>query len=364
MNSYRINKKAPHEDSRETLDSIHEQKIREFQDQYLELPQLEKKLENLKLMYTNKQTSDIQDEIKYMEKHIYKIKNKEYESEYLLDAAPFLLEYTKPVEEDVDDGGNYENSVILGFVNKKKISNKGKICEDYINVCINNVRVEEKKNYDDNLVCECGGIRSVIPKEAIASCTVCGSSVEYQDFTTHKQYSEEIEVLSPFSYKRINHFKEWLSQIQAKETAHVPDEIIEKLLVELKKDRITNIGLITKQRIKGYLKKLKLNNYYDNIPNIIYKITGIKPKRINKQLESKLIDMFCGIQHAFEKHCPKDRKNFLSYSYTLHKMCQLLGKDEHVQNFELLKSREKLYLQDSVWEKICREKNWDYYPSL
>ena len=70
------------------------------------------------------------------------------------------------------------------------------------------------------------------------------------------------------------------------------------------------------------------------------------------------------IQSPFIKHCPKDRKNFLSYSYVLHKFIQLLGLDEYLVNFPLLKSREKLYQQDKIWKMICQELNWEFIKSI
>ena len=66
----------------------------------------------------------------------------------------------------------------------------------------------------------------------------------------------------------------------------------------------------------------------------------------------------------FYKHCPKNRKNFLSYSYVLHKFVELLGLDEFLPSFPLLKSREKLHQQDLIWEKICRDLGWEFIRSL
>jgi hypothetical protein len=30
----------------------------------------------------------------------------------------------------------------------------------------------------------------------------------------------------------------------------------------------------------------------------------------------------------------------------------------------LLKSRDKLKIQDKIWEKICEELDWPFYPSI
>lgn len=70
--------------------------------------------------------------------------------------------------------------------------------------------------------------------------------------------------------------------------------------------------------------------------------------------------MFQAIQAPFEKHCPPDRKNFLSYSYCLYKFCELLRMDEYLNHFSLLKGRDKLYRQDEIFRKICQELNWQF----
>ena len=77
-----------------------------------------------------------------------------------------------------------------------------------------------------------------------------------------------------------------------------------------------------------------------------------------QELEDKLRLMFHAIQAPFEKHKPENRKNFLSYSFCLYKLCELLGHDEYLPCFPLLKSKEKLYVQDQIWFKICDELRW------
>ena len=73
--------------------------------------------------------------------------------------------------------------------------------------------------------------------------------------------------------------------------------------------------------------------------------------------------MFDAIQGPFKKHCPPDRKNFLSYSYCLHKFCELLGYDNFLQYFMLLKGVEKLRKQDAIFSNICEELDWQFIPS-
>ena len=169
--------------------------------------------------------------------------------------------------------------------------------------------------------------------------------------------------MSYFAYKRINHFNEWLAQFQAKESTDIPEEVYEKILVELKKERIENMCELTPQKLREILKKLKKNKYYEHVPHIINKLNGQPPPIMTRETEEELRRMFKEIQIPFHKHCPKARKNFLSYSYVLHKFVQLLELDEFLPCFPLLKSHDKLVQQDKVWKKICQHVNWEFYPS-
>jgi|TARA_B110000977_G_C10975312_1_gene453969 hypothetical protein len=118
------------------------------------------------------------------------------------------------------------------------------------------------------------------------------------------------------------------------------------------------------EKIRGILKKNKINKYYEHIPYILNRITGRSTPQLTPELENKLRDMFREIQGPFIKHSPKNRKNFLSYSYVLHKFLEILDEDEYIKFFPLLKSREKLYQQELIWEKICKELGWQFIKSI
>jgi len=133
---------------------------------------------------------------------------------------------------------------------------------------------------------------------------------------------------------------------------------------ELKKMRVKKIDKVSLTQFKSILKKLKLNDYYEHIPYIKSKITNKPAPMISREIENEFKKMFDLIQEPFEKYCPKTRINFLSYSYVLHKFCQLLELDDYVKCFPLLKSRSKLRSQDEIWKKICKDVKWEFYPSI
>nr|QBK88888.1 MAG: late transcription factor 3-like protein [Mimivirus LCMiAC01] len=121
---------------------------------------------------------------------------------------------------------------------------------------------------------------------------------------------------------------------------------------------------MTQTDIKRILKKLGQTKYYEHRAHILSKFNGLPPPTINRETEEKLRDMFKQIQLPFQKHKPSTRKNFLSYSFVLHKFFQLLELDDLVACFQLLKSREKLRQQDAIWKNICKELDWQFIPSI
>jgi len=51
----------------------------------------------------------------------------------------------------------------------------------------------------------------------------------------------------------------------------------------------------------------------------------------------------------------------LSYSYVLYKFCELLGEDQYLPCFPLLKSKDKLYRHDVIWKKITTDLGWEFF---
>lgn len=214
---------------------------------------------------------------------------------------------------------------------------------------------------------DCNTERVLMQQEALlicpnANCMRTDNVLVDSNIPSYKDNARENT--SYYSYKRINHFNEWLAQFQAKETTDIPEDVYNRIYVELKKERISNMAKVTPSKMKEILKRLKLNKYYEHIPHITNRLNGQPAPVITRATEEKLRTMFKEIQGPFMKHCPPERKNFLSYSYVLHKFCQLLELDDFLQCFQLLKSREKLHVQDTIWEKICAELHWEFIKSV
>lgn len=213
-------------------------------------------------------------------------------------------------------------------------------------------------------MCEkCNVPMIVLASEALLGCPQCSRTRLYIQATSSRiAYGEEVEFAN-FSYKRQNHFQEWLNTFQAKESTEVPQPIVDAVMEELYKKRFRDPKKITQKKVRETMKELKLRKYYDHAPQITARITGILPPRMTPFQAEQVKLMFSAIQGPFNIHCPPERTNFLSYGYCLYKFCELLGYDEFLPCFPLLKGKDKLTAMDRIWKKICEELDWQFIPS-
>ena len=287
-----------------------------------------------------------------------------YESEmaqYIMKCMPYMNQHADDSEEMTNTDNVFNVKETVGLARKD-------IFTDYL------IKVEKKNiqgpkqssvHIDQCPKCEYSNIIHM-RSTADLVCDGCGEIVAtaMTEELTYREEQETSEKIINYSYKRENHFNEWLSQFQAQEMTNIPEEVIEQLRSELKKMKIKNLEDITHAKIRGLLKKLRLNKYYEHVPYITNILNGIKPPNMPQELEETLRIMFKDIQKPFDDNCPSERKNFLSYSYVLYKFCELLGEDDFLQYFPLLKSKEKLYQQDVIWKKICHDLRWEFIPTV
>ena len=368
--------KKCHSDKRLTIDVIHNNMINLFNEETDEIKILKEKLKKEK----DKKTID------FIENKIKKLSNvnKNKKHNYFLDNGLLLNTYYNNNGEIKKQSEIKSENNILSYFKKNE---KQDIENDKIeNQDIENNKIENTDNiidaYLSNIDDSCINTNFKDIDEVLHKCKLCDQKLDFKTnnselFCSNCGYTQTILLcndkisykdvpreISYFAYKRINHFNEWLAQFQAKETTEIPKYIYTDVINEFNKNINSDINKITYKQVREILKKLKYNKYYEHIPHIITVIGGNKAPTLLNRYEELLRNMFKEIQIPFMNNCPNERKNFLSYSYVLHKFCQLLELDDLLIHFPLLKSREKLQQQDKIWENICKDLKWQYIPSV
>jgi hypothetical protein len=356
-----------------TLDSKHKELENEFNIEATEvLPNLRAKrkylnkiLEEQASTLSIEQKLEIEDSLRDIKEQINA--SKKSKKQYYLNNNKHIFEY-------------FENKKNISMNNSKtKILNtffkiKGEEDEEQTSHIKDNVQ-KYLSNLDESFIdvnkfvistdiCQYCRKGELIPidHEGIMVCNQCHKHVQYLVENEKPSYKEPPKEACFYAYKRINHFREILAQFQAKETTQIPEEVLENIKNQIRKERI-ELSQLNNKKAKDILKKLGYNKFYEHIPFIKDKL-GIKPPVMTQELEESLCNLFMEIQGPYAKFCPDDRVNFLNYYYTVYKLCELLDQTQFLPYFPMLKDREKRIEQDEIWKKICQELDWEFIPTI
>jgi len=369
-----------------TLDGKHKEFINEFsKNEFDTIPKLKQERIDLKNQIDNldktniEQIMDMKDRIKEINELIKELKDKK--NNYFLDNSKFIFEYFENKKNITNiDPNSTTNSNKTTTSKNQMLFNFFKIQNDNQDTNINenrNKNIVQKylSNIDETFIDMNSFVRStdvcqhcfkgeLIPldDEGVLICNACAVNIPYLIENEKPSYKEPPKEVCFYAYKKINHFKEILAQFQGKETTQIPDDVIDQIHLQIKKERI-NLEQLTHYKTKEILKKLGFNKYYEHIAFIKNKL-GIKPPVFSPELEETLCNLFMETQSPYAKTCPDYRVNFLNYYYVLFKFCELLGEDQYLESIPLLKDREKLIEQDETWKKMCIELDWEFIPTV
>lgn len=164
------------------------------------------------------------------------------------------------------------------------------------------------------------------------------------------------------AYIRLNHFKEILSQFQAKETTRIPDDVLDAVRNRIKKER-KNMSEMNYTEMRNILSILGYNKYFEHI-QYINSMLGIEPPIMDEELIETLCVLFIEIQQPWAIYCPIDRTNFFNYTYILCQLCVLLDQTQYLPFIPMMKDRIKQLEQDMIWKKVCDHLDWEYFPTV
>lgn len=359
-----------------TLDSLHQGIVQTLKDSKIKQESLRDELHDLQTEISRLcSTNDINDIVKanHLQDRIREIQDElehaQPVEEYYLKNMDLLDEYYKKQDTSVNapilqskDANTFLKFFSASVPSESGLSRK-QMFDEYVQRMKLSSGPEVVQLLTEHCV-QCNVAREEISSEGILVCPRCGSE-EYalvvSDFPSFRDPPKE---RNNYAYKKINHLNEILNQFQAKESTIIPEDVMNEVIMELRKRRIHNIADLTEEDIRHILKKLNRSKYYEHRAHILSRLNGNPPPTITPEIEEKIRAMFQDIQAPFLLYCPNDRTNFLSYSYILYKFFELLELDEYKVFFPLLKSRDRLIAHDSIWRLICTYLQWEFIRSV
>jgi len=318
---------------------------------------------------------DYMDKIEETRQEIRNLRNKK--NDYLLNNSRYIFNYYEE-KQKISNGKNTKNMESMNRffkikaktedsadMNSDRYKSSKKIYQEYWK----NVEGEimHLQDYvlqtDTCLVCNQG---ELIPQEEegilICNNTACGKFILHIVDNQKPVNKEMPNEVSYTAYIRLNHFKEILSQFQAKETTKIPEEVLNAVKKRIQKER-KNISEINYKEMRNMLSILGYNKYFEHI-QYINSILGIQPPVMEDELIETLCVLFIEIQQPWALFCPITRTNFFNYTYILCQLCILLDQRQYLPYIPMMKDRIKQLEQDMIWKKVCDYLDWEYFPTV
>lgn len=220
-----------------------------------------------------------------------------------------------------------------------------------------------------------------IPKKSVFKCNNC-DCVEFEQIDNNLYRCEEcstckrvledsqsfkdadrLNMSTRYTYSKRAHFIEAIQKYQCIRTTKINNAVYVMIQKEMVKNKISKERL-TKEHIRMFLSDSKLSKHYDDMSLIYHTITEKTPPNIT-QYENELMVMFDLQEKIFDdiKH-QLGRRSSLNVNYKLMKMLQLLGHVCSPDDFNFLKTRDKIIEHDETWKIICEHAGWKFSPTL
>jgi len=344
------------------------------------IPKLQE--DKAKLQTMLKQTKMYSDEYHELKEKLEDIKTeiktlKRQKKDYLLQNSKYIFNYYEE-KQKISSGSNMiDSNTINRFfkikgtneessdINNDKYKSSKQIYQQYWkNVDGDIIHLQEYViDSDTCLLCNQG---ELIPLEE-EGVLIC-NNVNCGKFMIHivenqKPLNKEMpNEVSYTAYIRLNHFKEILSQFQAKETTRIPDDVLDAVKNRIKKER-KEMSEMNYTEMRNILSILGYNKYFEHI-QYINSILGIKPPIMDEELIETLCVLFIEIQQPWAIYCPINRTNFFNYTYILCQLCVLLDQTQYLPFIPMMKDRIKQLEQDMIWKKVCDHLDWEYFPTV
>lgn len=369
-------------ENNQTIDEKHTDMVQIFHVIEMEtIPKLIAEKEELKQRAKNLKSKNSEeyyefiDKIKEMKQEIKKLKQEK--QKYLLHNSKYIFHYYEE-KQKISSGDNLKDvATINNFfkikgttvdstnLNSEKYKSSKKIYQQYWkNVGGDILHLQEYLlDSDTCLLCNQG---ELIPleEEGVLICnnTKCGKFVVHIVDNQKPLNKEMPNEVSYTAYIRLNHFKEILSQFQAKETTKIPDEVLDTVKQRIVKER-KKLSEMNYSEMRNILSILGYNKYFEHI-QYINSILGIKPPVMDEELIETLCVLFIEIQQPWAIFCPITRTNFFNYTYILCQLCVLLDQKQYLPFIPMMKDRIKQLEQDMIWKKVCNYLDWEYFPTV
>jgi hypothetical protein len=363
--------------------------IEETKNQHVHEQRLEEITLLLKSRLTYRDRTELEKEQVLLSQKLLAINNNTLLSEYIALSHQIVEDYSKLIL--VPENVSFFAKPVINKDDKSKdllIERFLEVAKKYIPIKSYRVETTSKPS------CECGNSNDFTQTENSIICDSCGGESYISVTATNYRDIDRVNLSQKYKYNTRVHFRDQYRQymgIQNKKMAPKLFSDIDNWLFNhrLLKNKAGNIATdkeetlnidysyphgntefpyyrfegVTKGQIYMALNESHNNCYYEDINLLHHYLTGIPCPNIS-HIETELFQSFDQCMASYNELENVDRTNFLNGQYVLYQLLRLKGVKVEEDNFDILKTRDRLISHDEIWEKICFMNEWKFLSTL
>jgi hypothetical protein len=338
---------------------IHERILEILDNEYKELPDLNKKLNRLEWISKNGdpfiERCQASEEMHKLQSKIQLIVSGIREAKYRLATEQLLIDYTnllkKPVRVNFMGGNLSEN-----------LDQKNQILAEFLNIAKDYTNVQPIDNLRASVLCEDCKVELQREDDFLFVCPLCGFAMKHFASVASYQENARINIAQRYVYDKRAHFGDSIKKFQANQNTTISEKVYSDLWDKINIHELP-IDKLTKDHLYEFLKLTGHSDHYEDVTLIFCELTGKTAPNIS-HLEQQLYTLFDQIDPVYEQVKPPERVNFLNGQFVLFKLLQKLKYPCREEDFYILKTRDKMLEHDQIWKKICEELNWQFISTV
>lgn len=277
------------------------------------------------------------------------------------------MKYLSIVNKFIEGGIDLFNSLSLEHLNAHSSGNKGTYhIENNIesnnyskndNRSASSIKKSSNSPYSGEERClECKSTNFYCVNESTILCCNCGLYGDRVNLKLAFKDTDRIDLVPRFNYTKRGHMEEALQDYQGKQNTTIPQEVLDLLKEETRKNKIS-LDELTKKHLYIFLSQNGYGGHYENINLIHHLLTGVPCPDIS-EYEEIILERNEQIEQIYNTVKKSERKNSLNIYYKLWKICESLNLPVNRDDFCFLKTDLKIKEHDEVCRKIFLRLGW------
>lgn len=336
--------------------SIHNIILSYLEKRYRNITKLKQKYDKFQWIYENATSTiekiQVENNLSEIKREISQIENRKEITTYKQETKDIIQNYLATTPKT-----DFFNSDIQTPINTSLI-------EDFLIIAKNYVLINIKfKQTSKCTNCGCTDLEMI--EDHLFRCAECNSEIRKLDDSYNFKDSSRLNLTSRYKYSKQGHFTDIIQKFQGKHNVQIKPEVYDDIKEKMKHNGLTE-DTLKKEHVYIFLSNAKHGKHYDDVNLIYYELTGKNPPDIS-QYQEQLEVMSELVEQAFEElKSTSDikRSSSINVHYKLMKMLEILEYDFNIEDFNFLKTREKILEHDENWKKICTRIGWPYYPTI